>query len=160
MRKSLSTVVAVILSIAFGSLIGRAQEGNHASSFSRAQANDQLHTPAEGSAERQAILDAVRDEYKEGDDHPTSFKVNYLKVHKGWAWIDVTPLGADGKPVADPAPLLYSNAQGKWVSKDLNDVGMEGDEHEGPHDPSPKYIKALQKKYPEMPLDIIPKRHK
>lgn len=31
---------------------------------------------------------------------------------------------------------------------------------EGPHDPSPKYIRALQKKYPGMPTDIIPKRHK
>jgi uncharacterized protein YxeA len=160
MRKSLCTVVAVILSVAFSSFICRAQKGNHASTFSQTQANDELHTPAKGSAERQAILDAVRDEYKEGDDHPTQFKVNYLKTHKGWAWIDVTPLGADGKPVADPAPLLFHNDQGKWVTKDLNDVGMEGDEHDGPHDPSPKYIKALHKKYPEMPLDIIPKRHK
>jgi hypothetical protein len=152
-------------------------EGNHASSVrtlnvsksraqntdsltTPAQTDDDLHTPVAGSAERKAILDAVREEYKEGDDHPAQFKVNYLKVHKGWAWIDVTPLNSSGKPVADPAPLLFQIDNGKWVSRDLNDVGMQGDEHEGPHDPSPKYIKALQKKYPGMPLDIIPKRHK
>ena len=122
--------------------------------------DDQLHTPAKGSAERKAILDGVREEYKEGADHPSQFKVNYLKVHNGWAWIDVTPLDADGKQVADPAPLLFYNDQGKWVAKDLNDVGIEGDEHEGPHDPSPKYLKALQKKYPGVPMDIIPKKHK
>ena len=129
------------------------------SALGQSPASDQLHTPAKGSPERTAILDAVREEYKEGADHPAQFKVNYLKVHKGWAWIDVTPLDANGKQVADPAPLLFYNDQGKWTAKDLNDVGMEGDEHEGPHDPSPKYIRALQKKYPGVPTDIIPKKH-
>ena len=135
---------------------------NHASSvyLYQLQSNDELHTPAKGTPEREAILNAVRDDYKEGADHPAEFKVNYLKVHNGWAWINVTPLDAKGSPVADPAPLLFYNDQGKWTDKDLNDVGMEGDDHEGPHDPSPKYIKALQKKYPGVPLDIIPKRHK
>ncbi|HKC64820.1 MAG TPA: cystatin domain-containing protein [Pyrinomonadaceae bacterium] len=137
-------------------------EGNHATSikFYQLKSDDMLHTPAVGSAERKAILDAVREDYKGGDDHPSDFKVNYLKVHKGWAWINVTPLDASGQPVADPAPLLFHNEQGKWVDKDLNDVGLEGDEHDGPHDPSPKYIKALEKKYPGVPLDIIPKEHK
>lgn len=139
---------------------GKEGESNHAFSIYQSKADDVLRTPARGSDERKAILDAVRNEYKEGDDHPAEFKVNYLKVHKGWAWIDVTPLNASGQPVADPAPLLFYNDQGKWVAKDLNDVGLEGDEHEGPHDPSPKYIKALEKKYPGLPMDIIPKMHK
>lgn len=121
--------------------------------------NDQLHTPAKGSPERQAILDAVRDEYKEGADHPADFKVNYLKVHNGWAWINVTPLDANGKPVAEPAPLLYYNDNGKWTPKDLVDVGLNDDTDHGPHDPSPKYIKALQQKYPGIPTDIIQKKH-
>ena len=132
-------------------------EGHHAP---RPQSNDELRTPAEGSAERQAILDAVRAEYQEGDDHPTEFKVNYLKVHKGWAWINVTPLDDGGNQVGEEAPLLFQLDNGKWVSRDLNDVGLEGDAHEGPHDPSPKYVKALQKKYPGMPTDIMPKRHR
>lgn len=129
-------------------------------SFGQTQTNDQLRTPAKGSPERKAILDAVREEYKEGEDHPAEFQVNYLKVHNGWAWIDVTPLNDSGKPVADPAPLLFYNEKGKWMAKDLNDVPMGGDDHDGPHDPSPKYIKALQKKYPGLPSDIIPKKRK
>jgi hypothetical protein len=130
--------------------------------LSQSQTDDQLHTPAKGTPERKAILDAVREEYKEGADHPAEFQVNYLKVHNGWAWINVTPLDASGKPVADPAPLLFYNDNGKWTAKDLNDVLTEADDagHEGPHDPSPKYIKALQKKYPGVPTDIIPKKHK
>jgi hypothetical protein len=122
--------------------------------------SDQLRTPAEGSPERTAILEAVRDEYQQGDDRPAQFKVNYLKVHEGWAWINVTPLDAAGKQIADEAPMLFQIDEGKWVPRDLNDVGIEGEGHEGPHDPSPKYIKALRKKYPSMPADIIPKKHR
>jgi hypothetical protein len=124
------------------------------------QTTDQLRTPAKGSPERKAILDAVREEYKEGEDHPADFQVNYLKVQQGWAWIDVTPLDESGKPVADPAPLLFYSDNGRWTAKDLNDVPMEGGDHDGPHNPSPKYIKALQKKYPGLPSDIIPKKRK
>lgn len=128
--------------------------------FKQKQGTDDLRTPAVDSAEYKAILAAVLDEYRQGEDHPTQFKVNYLKLHKGWAWINVTPLDAGGNQVGEEAPLLFQLDNEKWVSRELNDVGIEGDGHEGPHDPSPKYIKALQKKYPEMPLDIIPKRHK
>ena len=124
--------------------------------FGQSPVTDQLHTPAEDSPERKAILDAVREEYKGGADQPAQFQVNYLKVHNGWTWIDVTPLNEGGKPVADPAPLLFFNANGKWVAKDLNDVPMEGDDHMGPHDPSPKYLEAVQKKYPGVPADIFP----
>lgn len=126
------------------------------SALSLPQTNDQLRTPAEDSPEYKAILDAVREEYKGGADQPAKFKVNYLKVHQGWAWIDVTPLDGSGQPVGDPAPLLFSNENGKWMSKDLNDVMTEGKGHSGPHDPNSKYLKALQKKYPGVPADIFP----
>jgi hypothetical protein len=82
--------------------------------------------------------------------------VNYLKVHNGWAWINVTPLNESGQPVADPAPLLFSHDNGKWTAKDLNDVATEGAGHSGPHDPNAKYLAAVQKKYPGVPADIFP----
>ena len=120
------------------------------------QNSDQLRTPEKGTPEYNAILDAVREEYKGGADQPSQFKVNYLKVHNGWAWIDVTPLNAGGQPVADPAPLLFFNEMGKWTAKDLNDVQMEEDGHTGPHNPNQKYLAAVQKKYPGVPADIFP----
>lgn len=125
----------------------------------RAQADDQLRTPAKDSAERKAILDAVHEAYKEGADQPAKFLVNYLKLHNGWAWINVTPLNADGKPVADPAPLLFHNEDGKWISKELFGIG-DPDDQVGPMEPSAKYIKALQQKYPGLPADIIPGKHR
>lgn len=138
-------------------LLGSAVLAFSFSALAQSPANDQLHTPAKDSPERKAIMDAVREVYKEGDDHPAQFKVNYLKVHNGWAWINVTPLDASGQQVADPAPLLFHNEDGKWMSKDLNDVPTDSDGHDGPHEPNPKYIKALQKKYPGVPADIVPK---
>src|ERR1051326_6210776 len=124
--------------------------------FGQAQPNDQLRTPAEGTPERKAILDAVTKEYAGGEDHPAKFQVNYLKVHNGWAWIDVTPLNAGGQPVGDPAPLLFYNDKGKWTAKDMNEVSTDDEGHEGPHNPTPKFIKAVQKKYPGVPADIFP----
>ena len=150
-NKGLSVAAALMLLCSAGLILGFSQPA-----YGLAQTGDQLRTPAEGSAERKAILEAVREEYKEGADQPAQFKVNYLKVHAGWAWIDVTPLDEAGKPVADQAPLLFFNDNGKWTARDLNDVPTEGDEHTGPHNPGPKYIKALQKKYLGVPADIIP----
>lgn len=124
--------------------------------FGAYQTNDQVRTPAEGSAERAAIMDAVRELYKAGDDKPTKFQVNYLKVHNGWAWINVTPLNDGGTPVGDPAPLLFQHDNGKWTARDLNDVAVEGDLHGGSHDPNAKYVVAVQKKYPGVPSDIFP----
>lgn len=122
----------------------------------RAQGDDQLRTPEQGSAERKAILDAVHHAYKEGADQPAQFLVNFLRVHNGWTWINVTPLDARGKQIADPAPLLFHNEDGKWVNKDLFDVPTDPNDHVGPLEPSPKYIKALQQKYPGVPADIVP----
>jgi hypothetical protein len=122
----------------------------------QSQNSDQLRTPEKGTPEYSAILDAVREEYKGGADQPSQFQVNYLKVHNGWAWIDVTPLNASGKPVGDPAPLLFANEKGKWTTKDLNDVQVDGEGHAGPHDPNAKYLAAVQKKYPGIPADIFP----
>src|SRR5437660_548703 len=48
--------------------------------------NDELHTPAKGTDERQAIMDALR------GNQQVVFQVNYLKVHNGWCWVDTTPL--------------------------------------------------------------------
>jgi hypothetical protein len=105
-------------------------------------------------------VDAVHEAYKEGADQPAKFLVNYLKVHNGWAWINVTPLDANGKTVADPAPLLFHSEDSKWVSKDLFDVPTDPNDHVGPLEPGPKYVKALQQKYPGVPADIVPgKRH-
>jgi hypothetical protein len=124
------------------------------------QAGGKLHTPPKGSAERKAILDVLREEYRQGQGIQVQFLVNHLKVKDGWAWANVTPLDGDGKPVGEGWPSLLHYEEGKWVTKDLITVAETLDDPVGPMDPSPEYIKGVQKKYPGVPAEIIPKRGK
>jgi len=55
------------------------------------------HTPPEGSAERNAILQAVHHALARQGRKNLVLIVPYLKVHNGWAWIQVNPQSADGK---------------------------------------------------------------
>jgi hypothetical protein len=104
------------------------------------QRNDELHTPPMGSAERKAIMDSLR---KDQGDEKVVFKVHHLKVHAGWAWVDVTPL----------------DEKGSWKVMDLTSVPEGSDDPLGPEDPTPKYVKSVQQTFPGVPADIFPKKH-
>jgi hypothetical protein len=56
-------------------------------------------TPAKGSAERKAIMDALRANAKniKGLSGKIIFTVSRLQVQNGWAFIVATPQSADGK---------------------------------------------------------------
>ena len=119
---------------------------------------DEPHTPAKGSAERKAIMDAIRPTYKgEGSDGQIVFLVNYLKVHNGWAWADVTPLGSDNKPVAEGGPAFLHYENQVWKAIDLSTIPEDPKDPLGPEDASPGFIRNLRKMYPGVPLDIFPK---
>src|SRR5947207_15419285 len=55
------------------------------------------HTPPDGSAERNAILQAVHHALARQGRKNVVLIVPYLKVHNGWAWIQVNPQSANGK---------------------------------------------------------------
>jgi len=68
------------------------------------EVNDQLHTPAKGSDERQAIMDALRAEfdnrqspYYHAHRGAIVFVVNRLQVHNGWAWMNGYPHSSDAQ---------------------------------------------------------------
>src|ERR1700757_3337846 len=68
---------------------------------SKAAANDteikdDLHTPAKGTPEREAIMEILRAEVKKETGEDVVFVVNLLNVHNGWAWVDVTPNRKNG----------------------------------------------------------------
>jgi hypothetical protein len=109
-----------------------------------------LHTPAMGSAERENILDALRD----GQD--VRFKVHFFKVHDGWCWIDTTPLDKAGKPTAEGGPNLLHLEDGKWKVMDLSKVPEDPKDPLGPEDASPGFVKNLMKTFPGVPHDIFP----
>ena len=109
------------------------------------------YTPPKGGAERQKILDALR------GDQQITFQVHYLKVHRGWAWVDTTPLDKQGKAVAEGGPALLHLEDGKWKVLDLSRVPEDPSDPLGPEDASPVFIRNLLKTFPGVPRDIFPK---
>ena len=117
---------------------------------------DEVHTPAEGTAERKGILAALHKEYTTGSGSAAKFKVNYLKVHDGWAWINVLPLDPKGKVEGEEWPSLLQNTKGQWKIIDLMAIAQELDDPVGPMEPSAKFLREVQKRYPGVPADIFP----
>jgi hypothetical protein len=110
------------------------------------------HIPPVGSPERKDVMDALR------GDQKVVFKVYYLKVHGDWAFVDVTPLDDKGKPVAEGGASLMHKENGAWKVMDLSVLPEDPDNPMGPDDPTPKFVKAVQKAFPGVPSDIFPPR--
>ena len=119
---------------------------------------DEIHTPGEGTAERKAILAALHKEYNTGSGSAVKFKVNYLKVHDGWAWIKVVPLDPKGKVEGEEWPSLLRNTKGQWKIIDLIAIAQALNDPIGPMEPSAAFLREVQKRYPGVPSDIFPKR--
>jgi hypothetical protein len=115
------------------------------------EVKDELHTPEKGSTERQAIMDALR------GNQDVIFQVNYLKVHNGWTWADVTPLDKSGRATAEGGANLLHFENARWKVMNLSKVPEDPDDPMGPEDPSPTYINHVMKTFPGVPRDIFPK---
>ena len=73
-----------------------------------------VHTPAAGSAERKAILDAMRS----GANHDRIFIERYLRVSKGWAWVTGDPQSVDGQQQHEDESALLHKEKELWVVVD------------------------------------------
>jgi len=146
-------VVLTLLSAGGLSALGHGQrsEGNATAQTTSGSSDSKAYTPAAGSPERKAIMDALR------GDQKVVFKVNYLKMHGDWAWADVTPL-ENGKAVAEGGANLLHKENGRWKVMDLSVIPEDPDNPMGPDDPDPKFVKAAQKAFPGLPADIFPPR--
>jgi hypothetical protein len=113
---------------------------------------DSVHTPAANSAERKAILDALR-----GGEN-VIYTVNFIKVHNGWAWVDVTPLDPKTRQAtAEGGPNLVHLVNGKWTVMDLSRVPEDKSDPMGAEDASPTFVRNLRRVYKTCPADIFPK---
>ena len=74
--------------------------------------------------------------------------VPYLKVHNGWAWIQVNPQSADGRQHYESQSGLLQQTANKWTLLEWMPA-EEGTDY-------PKYFKKLKAKYPSAPSDIFP----
>lgn len=61
-----------------------------------------FHTPPPGSAERRALLDAVRPHIEGELGAPVEFVVHQLRVGGGWAFVQATPQRPGGRAIPQP----------------------------------------------------------
>ena len=106
------------------------------------------HTPPDGSAERNAILQAVQHALARQGRKNLVLDVPYLKVHNGWAWIQVNPKSADGRQHYESQSGLLQQAANKWTLLEWMPA-EEGTDYA-------KYFQKLKAKYPSAPPDIFP----
>jgi len=106
------------------------------------------HTPPDGSAEKNAILQAVQHALARQGRKNLVLVVPYLKVHNGWAWIQVNPKSADGRQHYESQSGLLQQTANKWMLLEWMPA-EEGTDYA-------KYFQKLKAKYPSAPPDIFP----
>jgi hypothetical protein len=106
------------------------------------------HTPPEGSAERNAILQATQHALARQGRKNLVLVVPYLKVHNGWAWIQVNPQSADERQHYESQSGLLQEQMNKWKLLEWMPA-EEGTDYK-------KYFNNLKTKYPSAPSDIFP----
>lgn len=101
-----------------------------------AEDHTEAATPPPGSAERKAILDALRTELNVLHHLEVVFVVAHLKVLHDWAFIHAFPQSADGASKYEDVTALMRNQGGEWNVVDLVAVELEELKKEHPSAPS------------------------
>jgi hypothetical protein len=115
---------------------------------------DSAYTPARGSAERKAILDAMRAHKRQFDPRPLIFVVDRLRVQRGWAWLAVSPQSPDGRSHFEGEAALLRRASGRW---EVVEVMTAFGEREGtPLEQDCAWFQDLRRRRPSVPLAILP----
>ncbi len=111
-------------------------------------------TPPAGSLEGKLILDALRDEIKKLHSISAIFVVKHLKVLNGWAWIETLPQSSDGTNQYEGVSALLRKTGAKWK---VAEIACSEEDSEECLD-SPGYFKLLKKRFPGMPMAILPEQ--
>jgi hypothetical protein len=125
------------------------------------EVTDELHTPAMGSPERQALMDALREEYYQRRSYRgnITFVVNYLKVHNGWAWTYPEPHSSDpNDQFGENSGFLLHQVNGRWQTMKVPPMVDDPDDPENLDYPSGKDVVRIKQMYPSIPKDIFPRQ--
>jgi hypothetical protein len=129
------------------------------------QVVDQLHTPVKGSDERQAIMDALRQEFdnRQGSYYTPHrgtivFVVNRLQVHNGWAWMIGYPHSSDPQDsFGEYGGFVLHIQDGHWNLMRLPPMVNDPNDPENLDYPGRKDIEKIRQKFPTIPVDIFSK---
>ena len=92
-------LVVPLLMLAFPLSVGFPLHAAPKTKASKAKASSKPTTPKAGSAERKAIMDAMRVPVQKETKYPVIFKVDSLKMQGDWAFYSGNALHKDGKPI-------------------------------------------------------------
>lgn len=109
------------------------------------------YTPQRGTAERAAIMDALRVEVKKYHNIDVLFVVRTLKLKDGWAWAITAPMSKDGANHYEDIVALLHKENSTWNVAEL--VCMEI-ETPGCID-DPNFLNGLQERFPGVPKEIV-----
>ncbi|HSU16294.1 hypothetical protein [Longimicrobium sp.] len=115
---------------------------------------DSAHTPARGSAERAAIMDALRAHRRRFDARPVIFVVNHLRVQRGWAWAAVAPQSPDGRSRYEEESALLRLRAGRWQVVEL--MPAFGEREGTPDEEDCAWFQHLRRRLPAVPAAILP----
>lgn len=111
-----------------------------------------LHTPPPGSAERRAILDAMRLKIKELHGLDVVFVVKTMNVSGGWAWVHTMPRSKDGLSRYEDFFALLRREAGRWRIAEIPCTEPENPDCID----TPGYFRKLAKRFPGLPACILP----
>jgi len=113
------------------------------------------YTPPPGSAERKAILDALRAMLRRLEINDVVFVVRLLKVSKGWAWVEAQPRSTDGKQRFEDINCLLRRPGKEWQVLECRPCcGECEDDPDCPDDA--RYFRKLRSSHPQAPAEIFP----
>ena len=130
-----------------------AADGGHAATV-RAWQADSAHTPARGSAERKAILDAMRAHRRRFDAAPVIFVVQHLRVQHGWAWLTAAPQSPDGRSRFEEESALLRRRGARWEV--VETMPAFGEREGTPLERDCAWFADLRRRFPALPPAILP----
>jgi hypothetical protein len=125
------------------------------------EVTDELHTPPMGSPERQALMDALREDYNNNHRYRgnITFVVQYLKVHNGWAWTYPEPRSSDPHDqFGENSGFLLHQVNGRWQVMKVPSKVNDPDDPENLDYPTRRDVERMRKMYPSIPTEIFPRQ--
>jgi len=110
-----------------------------------------VYTPARGSQERKAILDAMRREFSSHLGLEVIFVVRHLKVKDGWAWVHTWPQSPDGTQKYEDLLALLNFRDHEWQVVEIPCTEVENPDCID----SQTYFSRLRERFPGVPGEIF-----
>lgn len=146
----LSSIAASILILLSGASVG---DTGQSAPVLAAQTGSP-HTPARGSAERMAIMDAMRAHRRQFDSQAVIFVVSYLRVQNGWAWLTVAPQSPDGRQHYEEESALLRLRSGQW--RVVEEMPAFGEREGTPDEEDCAWFAHLRRRFPGLPVAVLP----